>query len=96
MIVTDHCGSLRCVAQFAPYFRTSPDQLGSEHISTYQLYLVQGKQLSWSMVMQNVCALRFLYRITLKQPWMIAYIPQPKRPENPAGPLEVPPKWLRS
>jgi site-specific recombinase XerD len=32
--------------------------------------------------MQIVCALRFLYRITLRQPWMIEYIPQPKRPKT--------------
>jgi hypothetical protein len=25
-------GSLRCVAQFAQYFRTPPDRLGPEHI----------------------------------------------------------------
>ena len=71
---------LRCVAQFAQHFRTAPDQLGPEHIRTYQLYLVQEKHLSWSVVMQTVCALRFLYRVTLQQPWMIAYIPQPKKP----------------
>src|SRR5215831_2242476 len=32
--------------------------------------------------MQIVCALRFLYRVTLKQPWMVEYIPQPKRPKT--------------
>jgi site-specific recombinase XerD len=73
---------LRCVAQFAQYFGTSPARLGPEHIRAYQVYLVQEKQLSWSMVMQTVCALRFLYQITLDRPEMIAYIPQPKRPQK--------------
>ena len=75
-------GYLRCVAQFAQYFRTSPDRLGPEHIRQYQLYLVQEKQVSWSVVIQTVCALRFLYRITLGRPEMITYIPQPKRPKT--------------
>jgi integrase/recombinase XerD len=73
---------LRCVAQFAQYFRTPPDRLGPEHIRQYQLYLVQEKQVSWTVVIQTVCALRFLYRVTLGRPEMIPYIPQPKRPKT--------------
>ena len=34
---------LRGVAQFAQYFRTSPDRLGPEHVRQYQLYLVHKK-----------------------------------------------------
>jgi len=71
---------LRCVGQFAHYFRTSPDRLGPEQVRQYQLYLVQEKRVSWSLVMQTVCALRFFYTVTLGQPHMLAYIPHPKRP----------------
>ena len=74
--------SLRCVANFAQHFRTPPDRLDPEHIRQYQLYLVQEKHASWSLIIQTVCALRFFYRITLGKPWMIAYIPQPKRPKT--------------
>src|SRR5712691_1498283 len=74
-------GYLRCVAQFAQYFRTPPDRLGPEHIRQYQIYLVQEKRVSWSVVMQTVCALRFLYRNTLGRPEMIAYIPQTNQPK---------------
>lgn len=73
---------LRGVAQFAQYFRTSPERLGPEHIRQYQLYLVQEKRASWSHVIQVVAALRFFYRITLRQPWMIEYIAPPKRPKT--------------
>jgi hypothetical protein len=52
--------SLRCVAQFAQYFRTPPDRLGPEPIRQYQLSLVQAKQVSWSLVIHTVRALRFL------------------------------------
>jgi integrase/recombinase XerD len=74
--------SLRCVAQFAHYFRTSPERLGPEHVRQYQLYLVHKRHVSWSLVMQTVCALRFFYHVTLGQPHMLAYIPQPKRPKT--------------
>ena len=73
---------LRCVATFAQHFHTPPDRLGPEHVRQYQLYLVQEKQASWSLVIQTVSALRFFYRTTLKQPWMIDYIPQPRRPKT--------------
>jgi len=32
--------------------------------------------------MQTVCALRFFYNVTLGQPQMLTYIPQPKRPKT--------------
>jgi integrase/recombinase XerD len=73
---------LRCVAQFAQYFRTSSDRLGPEHVRQYQLYLVQERHVSWSLVMQTVCALRFFYHVTLGQPHMLTYIAQPKRPKT--------------
>jgi integrase/recombinase XerD len=73
---------LRGVAQFAQHFGTSPDRLGPEHIRQYQLYLIHEKHASWSLVIQTVAALRFFYRITLRQPWMIEYIAPPKRPKT--------------
>jgi integrase/recombinase XerD len=75
-------GYLRCVAQFAQYFGTSPAHLGPEQVRQYQLYLVQEKQVAWTVVVQTVCALRFLYRVTLQRPEMLAFIPQPKRPKT--------------
>src|SRR5919197_2661316 len=72
--------SLHCVAAFAQHFRTSPEHLGPEQVRTYQLFLVQDKQLAWPTVVQTVCALRFLYRVTLGRPTMLEYIPHPRRP----------------
>jgi integrase/recombinase XerD len=71
---------LHCVADFARHFRTSPEHLGPEHVRTYQLFLVQDKQRSWTTVVQTVCALRFFYRVTLGRPAMLEYIPYPRRP----------------
>jgi integrase/recombinase XerD len=73
-------GYLRYVAQFATHFHTSPDYLGPEHIRTYQLHLLQ-KQVSKSLFIQTVCALRFFYETTLGRPWMVEYIPYPQKPK---------------
>jgi integrase/recombinase XerD len=72
---------LRSVAQFAKHFRTAPDRLGAEHIRTYQLHLLH-QQVSESVFIQTVCALRFFYETTLGRPWMVEYIPYPKKPKT--------------
>lgn len=55
---TMHC-YLRCVADFARHFGASPAHLGPEQVRTSQLFLLQDKQVSWTSVVQTVCALRF-------------------------------------
>ena len=74
-------GYLRYVAQFAKHFHTSPDHLGPEHIRTYQLHLLH-THASESIFIQTVCALRFLYETTLGRPWMVDFIPYPKKPKT--------------
>jgi integrase/recombinase XerD len=71
---------LHCIADFARHFRTSPAHLGPEQVRAYQLFLVQAKPLAWPTVVQTVCALRFLYRVTLGRPMMLDSIPHPRRP----------------
>ena len=74
-------GYLRYVAQFAKHFGASPDRLGPEHIRTYQLHLLH-TQVSESVFIQTVCALRFFYETTLGRPWMVDFIPYPKKPKT--------------
>ncbi len=64
----------RAVAQFAHHFGKSPRQLGAEHIREYQVYLVETKKASWAWFNQSVCALRFLYNVTLGRKEMIEHI----------------------
>lgn len=71
---------LHCVAAFAKHFGTSPAHLGPEQVRTYQLFLLQEKQVAWPSVVQTVCALRFFYRVTLGRPAMLEYIVPPRRP----------------
>lgn len=67
------------VATFARYFGKSPEQLGPEDVRSYQIYLIEKRQSSWSHVNVTVCALRFLYRVTLNSPWDVERIRYPKR-----------------
>src|SRR5438445_11280964 len=53
------------VATFAKHFGKSPDRLGPAEVRAYLLFLVQEKHASWSYYNQALCALRFLYRVTL-------------------------------
>jgi integrase/recombinase XerD len=71
---------LRGVADFAKHFGTSPEHLGPEQVRTYQLFLVQEKQVAWPSIVQTVCALRFFYRVTLGRPAMLESIAPPRRP----------------
>ena len=69
------------VSKFSKHFRKSPEVLGSEEIRQYQLYLI-GQRVSWSVLNQTVCALRFLYTKTLKLEVGIEQIPFPKQPKK--------------
>ena len=67
------------VAKFASFFHKSPEELGPEEIRRYQVYLVEEKKVGWATFNQTVCALRFLYRVTLKKNWTIPQIPHSKK-----------------
>lgn len=70
---------VQCVAQFARHFRRSPDQLGPEDVRSYQVWLTETKQASWTVFNQSVSSLRFLYRVTLGRDTEIDRIPFAKR-----------------
>jgi site-specific recombinase XerD len=70
---------LERVSQFARYFGKSPERLGPDDLRAYQLYLVREKKASWSFVVQTVCALRFLYRITLRRGDIVESLPYPRK-----------------
>lgn len=70
------------VARFAKYFGQSPEKLGSEHIHTYLVHLIEEKKVGWSLYNQTVCGLRFLYGVTLGQDWALKEIPFPKQPKR--------------
>ena len=67
------------VAHFALHFGQSPDLLSANHVRQYQLHLLAHKA-SWSRFNQAVCALRFLYKVTLQRPDLVVAIPFGKKP----------------
>ena len=69
---------VRYAGMYARHFGRSPSLLGPEEIRSYQLHLLE-KKASWSIFIQTVCALHFLYRVTLAEDWIIPHIPYPKK-----------------
>jgi site-specific recombinase XerD len=66
----------------APAAPSTPDVLAPEHIRTYQIYLKNEKKLAAGSIHIAV-AVRFLYKITLKQEWTFANVlPLPKKPQK--------------
>ncbi len=70
------------ISCFAKYFSQSPEKLGPEEVRRYQIYLINDKKLTHSSLCITVAALRFLYNVTLKQPWALEEIPAPKKPQT--------------
>ena len=71
---------LQQVGLFAKYFHRSPEKLGPQEVREYQVYLTLTRKLSASSIGTATSALRFLYRVTLKQNWSPDDIPMPKKP----------------
>jgi site-specific recombinase XerD len=70
---------LRAVAEFSLHFHRPPDQLGPQHIRSYQAHLFRQRKLAPSTVTQHLAALRFFYIKTLRKPWSIAETPYPRK-----------------
>ena len=69
------------VARVARHFGRSPALLGPEEIPAYQVYVTQERKPAPSSLVIAACALRFLYKVTLKRAWSWdAVIPAPRKP----------------
>jgi integrase/recombinase XerD len=69
------------VVRFARHFGRSPAELGTEEIRAFQLHLLH-EQATWSLFNQTVCALRFLYAVTLGRPDVVQAILYRKKPKT--------------
>jgi site-specific recombinase XerD len=63
------------VAAIARHYHRSPATLSIAEIEQYLHHLITERQRSWSTTNQAVCALRFLFHVTLKQPDVALHIP---------------------
>lgn len=68
------------VSSYARYFHRSPEFLGPQEVRAYQVHLTKTRKLSAASVGIATSALRFLYKVTLKQNWAPDDIPMPKKP----------------
>jgi site-specific recombinase XerD len=67
------------VAKFAQHFGRSPEKLGPADVRAYLVHLVHKRHVSWSYYNQALCALRFLYNVTLGKDWIVKSIMCPKQ-----------------
>ena len=72
---------VHAVAKFGRFFGCSPDRLDLEDVRTFQVHLVAGG-ISWPALNQTVCALRFLYGVTLRQSDLPERIPYAREPQK--------------
>jgi integrase/recombinase XerD len=72
---------VHAVARFGRFFGRSPERLGLEEVRAFQVHLVAGG-VSWPALNQTVCALRFLYGVTLKQADLPERIPYARTPRK--------------
>jgi site-specific recombinase XerD len=73
---------LHQISQLARYFGKSPDKLGPSDIRSYQLHLIQEKELAPSSLLVAVSAIRFLYNVTLQRDWRLEQVvPTCRKPQ---------------
>jgi len=60
---------LHYIAEFAKFYRTSPEHLDLEAIRQYELYLLHERKMSPQSINSFVSAVQFLYLVTLEMPW---------------------------
>ena len=72
---------VHAVAKFGRFFGRSPDKLDLEDVRAFQVHLVAGG-ISWPALNQTVCALRFLYGVTLRQSDLPERIPYAREPQK--------------
>lgn len=70
------------ITGFANHFGLSPEKLGLDDIRSYQLFLVERRQLSPESVNCFLSAAQFLYTVTLDMPWSKAQFPRMKVPQK--------------
>lgn len=70
------------IAAFARHYHSSPEQLSAEQIQDYLYHLRVERTLSFSSCNQLVCALRFLFAVTLGRPAMAVSIPHGRTPQR--------------
>lgn len=72
---------LHWVARLVKYCRTVPDQLTTDHVRKFLLYLTEERKLAFSTFNQALCAARFFFMEVLKRPFVLTGLHY-QRPER--------------
>lgn len=68
--------------RFADFIEKPLDRATPEDVRRFQLHLIEERKLAYSSFNQAVCALRYLYRHTIRVSWPVTMLPFGKRPKK--------------
>jgi site-specific recombinase XerD len=72
-----------CAARrFVAFYRKSPTGLGEAEVRDYLKHLLEVEGLTPNGVRVTIAALKFLFRVTLERPEVVAKIPWPRQPKK--------------
>jgi site-specific recombinase XerD len=80
------------VAAFARFHHKAPELLGPEDVRRFQIHLID-QGLSYKTLALSVCALRFLYHVTLGRSAFLAEIPYPRKERHLPDVLSAEETW---
>lgn len=70
------------VGRFADFLGRSLESASPEDVRSFQLHLIEERNIGWSSFNQAVCGLRFLFRTTYPRDWGVDMVPFGKRPKS--------------
>lgn len=70
------------VKQLAAHYNRSPDRLTEQEVREFFIYLTEKRKLARSTVRVHLFAIKFLYRMTLKQDWSLLNLVRIKKPKR--------------
>ena len=70
------------VGRFAEFLGHSPEAASPEDVRSFQLHLIQERNVGWSSFNQAVCGLRFFFRTSCPRDWAVSMVPFGKRPKR--------------
>lgn len=77
--VQQYIGAAR---RFVGFYHRPPTELGEAEVRAYLKHLLEVEGLTPNGVRVTIAALKFLYRVTLERPEVVAKIPWPRQPKK--------------
>ena len=68
--------------RFVAFYRKAPTEMGEDEVRGYLKHLLEKDGLTPNGVRVMIAAIKFLYRVTLERPEVVARIPWPRQPKK--------------